>query len=456
MFEKTSFFLLARRILKLKTNVEQLENSKVCLTIEVEKDAVDKALKKAYTDMKGKFNVPGFRKGKVPRHMIENMYGSQVFYDDAANNIINETLDNAIKNNSVEIVARLKYGDIQVVEMTPEKCIYKATITTKPKVALGEYKNLEIEAEKLDVSDEEIEAYIKQEAAKNAREIRVEGRAIMPEDIATIDFEGFIDGEAFENGSAKDHRLVIGSNSFIPGFEEQLIGKNIGEEVDVNISFPADYHVDELKGKPALFKVKINDVHFTELPEINDEFVADVSEFDNLEEYKADVRKILSEQKINARKNEVIAKVLEQVIANATFELPVEMVNEEIERLVEQFSQNMKRQGVDLEKYLEYTGIDHEMFRENFKQQATTQLSNTLVLEEIAKTEDFEISDEDLEKELENRANQYHIPLDQFKKRINENYMDALKADLKIQKAIDLLVESSTIVDIAEEIAEEI
>lgn len=440
----------------MKTNVEQLENSKVCLTIEVEKDTVDKALKKAYTDMKGRFNVPGFRKGKVPRHMIENMYGSQVFYDDAANNIINETLDNAIKNNSVEIVARLKYGDIQVVEMTPEKCIYKATITTKPKVALGEYKNLEIEAEKLDVSDEEIEAYINQEATKNAREIRVEGRAIMPEDIATIDFEGFIDGEAFENGSAKDHRLVIGSNSFIPGFEEQLIGKNIGDEIDVNLTFPADYHAEELKGKPALFKVKINDVHFTELPEINDEFVADVSEFDNLDEYKADVRKILSEQKINARKNEVIEKVLDQVIANATFELPVEMVNEEIERLVEQFSQNMKRQGVDLEKYLEYTGIDQEMFRENFKQQATTQLSNTLVLEEIAKVEDFEISDEDLEKELENRANQYHIPLDQFKQRINKNYMDALKADLKIQKAIDLLVDSSTIVDIAEEITEEI
>ncbi len=444
---KKRVFFYSKEEIKVKISLEKLENSKICLTVEVEKDVVDRALNKAYSEMKGKFNVPGFRKGKVPRNMIEKMYGAQVFYDDAANNIINGTLDNAIKENNVEVVARLKYGDIQVVEMNTEKCIYKATITVRPQIILGEYKNLEIEAEKLDVTDEEVNEYIEQEAAKNAREIKVEDREIRPQDIVTIDFEGFVDGEAFENGSAENHRLVIGSKSFIPGFEDQLIGKNVGDEVEVNVTFPEDYHAEDLKGKDAMFKVKIKDLYYTELPEINDDFVADVSEFDTLDEYKEDIKKNIAETKASNRKNEITNKVMQKAAENATFELPVEMVDEEIERNVEQFAQNMQKQGINLDQYLEYTDIDRDKFKENFREQAVTQLSNTLILEEIVKQENLEINDEDFEKELERRAVQYRMEIDQFKEKINDNYKESIKNDLKMQKAIDLLVETAKIIE---------
>ncbi|ONI43399.1 trigger factor [Candidatus Epulonipiscioides gigas] len=431
----------------MNTNVEVLENSKVRLTVEVDKEIVSKALTKAYKDMKSKFNVPGFRKGKVPRHMIEKIYGEKVFYDDAANNIINETFDNAIKENNVDIVAKLKYGDIQVTEIDSNKCIYKAIITIKPKITLGEYKNIELEIEGVSISDEEVDEYIRQEATKNAREINVIDRAIMPQDKVTIDFEGFIDGISFEGGAGTDFGLVIGSKSFIPGFEDQLIGKNIGDDVEVNVSFPENYHVDTLKGKPALFKVKIKDIHMTELPEINDEFVADVSEFDTLEEYKEDIRKKLAEKKEINRKNALIEQTIQKAIENANFEIPEAMIEEEIERQADLFAQNMQKQGLNIDQYLEYTGLTKEEFKENFRPQAVNQISAQLVLEEIAQQEDFEITDEEFDKELERRAAQYRMDVAKFREILNDSYKDGIKKDLKFQKAVDLLKDSAKIIE---------
>ncbi|OOB78733.1 MAG: trigger factor [Epulopiscium sp. Nuni2H_MBin003] len=429
----------------MNTKVQVLENSQVELLVEVGREIVENAITRSYNAMKSNFNIPGFRKGKVPRHIIEKMYGVEVFFDRAADNIINETFQDAIKENDIDMVAKLRSGDIEVTQMSKENMTYKAKVTVKPDVVLGEYKNQTIEVESSEVTDEEIDSFINQEATKNAREIKVTDRAVQPQDKVTIDFTGFVDGVPFEGGSGEDYALVIGSKTFIPGFEDQLIGKNIGDEVDVNVEFPEDYQSEELKGKPALFKVNIKEIEMTELPEIDDDFAADVSEFDTIAEYKADVKKNLTAKKEEERKIQISNSALDKAIENATFTIPENMIEEEIDRQLGQFSQNMSRQGLSLEQYLSYTGLDMEAFRENFKPQAEKQISGNLVLEQIANAEGFEVTDEEYEKEIEQRASQYKVETDKFRDFISEEYKDLIKGDIKIQKAVELLSETAVV-----------
>ena len=377
----------------MNAQVEVMENSQVKLTVEVEGAQVAKAVDKAYEVMKKDFNIQGFRKGRVPRAMIEKMYGVEVFYNKAADILIDETLFEAIEANKIEISARIRPNELEVTEMNKDGMKYTAIITVKPEVTLGDYKNLKVEAEKVEVTEEEVNEAVQKEAAKNAREITVEDRAVMPQDKVTIDFEGFVDGEAFEGGKGVDYDLVIGSKSFIDNFEDQLIGKNIGEEVEVNVTFPAEYHVSDLANKPALFKVVIKAIKVNELPEINDDFAADVSEFETLAEYKEDLKaKLLKDKEVNS-KNIADQQAVENAVANATITVPEAMVEEQVERNVKNFENRMRAQGLELAQYLQFTGQDMDAFKANFAKDAEHQIKSRLVLEKVAEVENITVSD---------------------------------------------------------------
>ncbi len=430
----------------MNTNVEQLENSQVQLTVEVGKEQVSVAINKAYNSMKKDFNLQGFRKGKVPRPVIEKMYGVEIFFNNAIDYIIDDTLGKAIDEHSIEIVARLREGDLKVENMSVEAMKYVAVIAVKPEVTLGEYKNLKIEVESAEVTDEDVDTAIEQEAAKNAREVKVEGRGVQPQDKVTIDFEGFVGDEAFEGGKGEDYPLVIGSGSFIPGFEEQLIGKNIGDDVDVNVSFPEEYHAPDLAGKPALFKVKVKDIEVTELPEIDDDFAADVSEFDTLAEYKEDLKASLAKEKEEAVKNETTNDAIEQAVKNATFVIPDAMIEEEIDKQISQFSNNIKRQGLELEQYFQFTGTNLEEFKENFREGAVAQIGGRLVLEAVANQENIEISQEEIDGEFAEMANQYKMPLEQVKMAMGGN-IEPFVQELKVKKAIEIITDSIEVIE---------
>ncbi|ONI38127.1 trigger factor [Candidatus Epulonipiscium fishelsonii] len=430
----------------MKTNVELLENSQVKLIVEVEEDIVSKAINQAYESMKKDFNVDGFRKGKVPRQMIEKIYGPEVFFNKAIDLIIDETLTAAIDENNIDIIARLRENDLVVLDMSKEKAKYEATIAVRPTITLGEYKNLEIEVEPLAVTEEEVDIYLNKEAEKNARSIIVEDRIIEPQDKAFIDFEGFVDGEAFEGGKGSNYGLVIGSKSFIPGFEDQLIGKKVGDEVEVSVTFPEEYHSEDLKGKPAIFKVKINEVEVTEIPTIDDEFAADVSEFDTLEEFKEDVRKTLLDQKEKSRTTELQGKAVEKAVQNATFELPPALVEENVDRSIQNFASRMEQQGLKIQQYLQFAGLDMEKFRENFRPEAIAHISSSFVLEKIAEVENLVVSDEEVEEHFIEMSKHYNMPVEQVKQAIGRN-IPMLKEDLKLQKAADMLVSTAKIIE---------
>ena len=430
----------------MNAQVEVMEKSQVKLTVEIDGAQVAKAVDAAYESMKKDFNIQGFRKGKVPRAMIEKMYGVEVFYNKAADILIDETLFEAIETNKVEIAARIRPNELEVTEMNKDGMKYTAIITVKPEVTLGDYKDLEVETEKVEVTDEEVDAAVNAEATKNAREITVEDRAVMPQDKVTIDFEGFVDGEAFEGGKGTDYDLVIGSKTFIDNFEDQLIGKNIGEEVEVNVTFPAEYHSKELAGKPALFKVAIKGIKVNEVPEINDDFAADVSEFDTLAEYKADLKaKLLKDKEVNS-KNVADAQAVENAVANANIEVPEAMVDEQVERNIKQFETRMKSQGLELKQYLQFTGQDMEAFKENFKKDAEHQIKSRLVLEKIAEVEAIEVSDEEIDAELKQIAEMYRMPFEELKKSFASYEKDSLSADIKVQKAAKIITESAKVV----------
>lgn len=425
----------------MSLQVEKLEKNMAKLTIEVSASELEKALQSAYMKQKNKISLPGFRKGKVPRQMIEKMYGAEIFYDDAANALIPKAYADAYDECELDIVSR---PEIDVVQIEKGKdFIFTATVATKPEVTLGEYKGLEVDKVSTRVTQKEVDAKIQEEAEKNARTITVEDRAVQDGDEVVLDFEGFVDGVAFEGGKGENYPLTIGSGSFIPGFEEQLVGAEAEKEVEVKVTFPEDYHAEDLKGKEAVFKCTVHEIKAKELPEIDDEFAAEVSEFDTLEEYKADVKAKIKEQKAAEGKAKQEDQVVEQAVKNATYELPEAMVETQAEQMANDFAQRMQSQGLTMEQYFQFTGTTAEQMMEDLKPQAVKRIETRLVLESIAKAENIEISDEKLDEEIGKMAEAYKMEADKLKEFMGENEKKQMKEDMAVQEAITFLVDNA-------------
>ncbi len=407
------------------------------LTIEASAEVFEEAMQKAYLKNKGKINVQGFRKGKAPRALIEKMYGPGVFYEDAANEIIPEAYEEAAKDCGLEIVARPEI-DVEQIEKGKE-FIFTATVAVRPEVKLGKYKGLEVEEEKVVVTDEEVEAEINRVREQNSRMITVEDRPVQDGDTAVIDYEGFVDDVAFEGGKGENHSLVIGSHSFIDTFEDQIIGHNIGDDFDVNVNFPEEYQAEELKGKPAVFKVKVNEIKKKELPEVDDEFAQEVSEFDTLDEYKADILKNLTERKENEAKAKKEDALVDAIIAASEMDIPDAMIEENKRQMAEDMARRMQSQGLTLDMYLKYTGMTANAFMDQLKPQAIKRIQYRLVLEEVAKAEDIQVTDEELEKEIEDMAKMYQMEVDKLKELISDEEKDIMKKDIAVKKAIDFI-----------------
>lgn len=421
----------------MSLQVEKLEKNMVKLTIEASAEELDAAIEKAYQKNKGKMSVQGFRKGKAPRAIIEKLYGAAIFYEDAANALIPEVYDKAVKESDLDIVSQ---PDINVVQIEKGKpFIFTAEVAVKPEVTLGDYKGIEVDKIEVSISEEEINAELDRIREQNARTITVEDRAIENNDIAVIDFEGFVDGNAFEGGTGTDYSLVIGSHSFIDTFEEQLIGKKTGEEAEINVTFPEDYQAEELAGKPAMFKVTVKEIKVKELPELNDEFAQDVSEFESLEEYKADVKKNLEEKKHTAAMSAKEEAVVDAVIDNATMEIPEAMIQTQVRQMADDFARRIQQQGLSLEQYFQFTGMDAQKFLDSLKPQALKRIQSRLVLEAIAKAENIEVSEEELDKELEGMAAAYKMELDKLKELMSDNDKETMSMDIAVQKAVDLI-----------------
>ena len=381
----------------MSVQVEKLEKSMAKLTITVEAAKFDAAVDSAYQKNKGKIALPGFRKGKAPRAMIEKMYGTGVFYEDAANELIPEAYETAAKESELEIVAQ---PEIEVTQMEKgTDFIFTATVAIKPEVTLGDYKGIEVEKKEAEVSEEEITAEIDKAREANSRLITIEDRATEDGDTVIIDFDGYVDGKQFEGGYAEDYTLVLGSHSFIDNFEDQLVGKNLGEDVEVNVTFPEEYHVDELKGKPALFKVKIKEIQKKELPELDDDFAQDVSDFDTLDEYKADVEKKILENKENQIKREQEDQIIEKIIENAQMEIPQQMITAQTRQMTQEFAQRLQSQGLSLEQYMQFTGLTPQKMMEDLEPQALKRIQSRLVLEAVVVAENIEASDEEIDKD---------------------------------------------------------
>ncbi|MCI8549089.1 MAG: trigger factor [Lachnospiraceae bacterium] len=422
----------------MSVQVENLEKNMAKLTIEVPAEEVTKAIQGAYQKNKNRFNVPGFRRGKVPQKMIEKMYGVGIFYEDAVNALIPGAYEKAAGESGLEIVSRPEIDVTQIEAGKP--MIFTAEVAVKPEVTLGEYKGIEAERQEVIVTDDDVMEEIKKEQEKNAAIVAVEGRAVQKDDTAVIDFEGFCDGVAFEGGKGIDFPLVIGSGQFIPGFEDQLIGKNVGEEVEVNVTFPTPYQAKELEGKEAVFKVTVKELKAKELPEIDDEFASEVSEFETLEEYKKSVADKLREQKEADAKRTKEDEVVSKAVENATMEIPDAMIKTQASNMVNEFAQRMQGQGLTMEQYMQYTGTTREQMEEQMEGQAKKRIEVRLTLEAIAKAEDIQVSDEELDKEVEEMAKAYKMEVDQLKKFMGDAEVQQMKTDLAVQKAVDLIV----------------
>lgn len=427
----------------MSLQVEKLENNMAKLTIEVEATELEKAIQAAYQKNKGKISVPGFRKGKVPRQLIEKMYGKEVFYEDAANTLIPDAYEKALEDCEETIVSTPKIEVTQIEAGKP--FIFTAEVALKPEVKLGKYKGVKVEKADTDVTDDEINEQIEKERENNARMIEVEGRAIENGDVATIDFEGFVDGVAFEGGKGENYPLTIGSGSFIPGFEDQLIGRNKDEEVEVKVTFPEDYHAEDLKGKEALFKVSVKEVKVKELPALDDEFASEVSEFDTLAEYKEDVKKKLAEKKEKEARNAKEEAVLDAIIADAAMDIPDAMLETQQRQIVDEFAQRLQMQGLSLEQYFQFTGLNAEKLLEQVKPQADRRIKSRLVLEAIVAAENIAASEEEYEKELARMAEVYNMEIDKVKEMLgdNEKAKKQILDDLAITKAADFVVEQA-------------
>ena len=425
----------------MSLQVEKLENNMAKLTIEVPANDLEKALQSAYMKQKNKIAMPGFRKGKVPRQMIEKMYGPEIFYDDTANALIPKAYSEAYDECDLEIVSR---PEINIVQIEKGKSfIFTADVATKPEVKLGEYKGMEVDKVSTRVTQKEVDAKIQEEAEKNAREVVVTDRPVADGDEVILDFEGFVDGEAFEGGKGENYPLTIGSGSFIPGFEEQLVGAEAEKEVEVKVTFPEDYHAEELKGKEAVFKCTVHEIKAKELPEIDDEFAAEVSEFDTLEEYKADVKAKIKEQKAADGKRNQEDQAVEQAVKNAEYEIPQPMIDTQTTQMVEDFAQRIQSQGITLEQYFQFTGLTAEKMMEDMKPQAIKRIETRLVLEAIAKAENIEITDEKVDEELAKMAESYNMEVEKLKEFMGENEKKQMKEDLAVQEAVTFLVENA-------------
>lgn len=425
----------------MSLQVEKLEKNMAKLTVEVPAEEVEAALQNAYLKNRKQISVPGFRKGKVPRQMIEKMYGPEVFYDDAANALIQKAYPQAADECELEIVSRPAVDIVQLEKGKP--FIFTAEVAVKPEVTLGQYKGIEVEKADTTATDEEVAAELDKEREANSRTITVEDRAVQDGDMTVIDFEGFVDGEAFEGGKGTDYPLTIGSGAFIPGFEEKLVGAEIGKEVEVDVTFPEEYHAKELAGKPAVFKCTVKEIKVKELPELDDDFAQDVSDFDTLEEYKADVRKKVEEKKAADAKAKKEDAVIEKIIEGAAMEIPDAMVETQAERMVDEFAQRLQMQGLTMEQYLQFTGGNVQALVEQSKPQALKRIQSRLVLEAVAAAENLTASDEELDAELGRMAEQYKMEVEKLKEMFTEEDLKSVREDLAIQKAVELVTDAA-------------
>lgn len=429
----------------MSLQVEKSEKNTAKLTIEVPAEKFDAAVKNAYNKNKGRFNIPGFRKGKAPFEMIKKMYGAGVFYEDAVNEVIDATYPDAAKESGLEIVSRPEISVEQIEE--GKNLIYTAEVAVKPEVTLGEYKGVVVQKVKADVTDADIEAELNIVREKNSRLITVEDRGVENGDQVTIDFDGYVDGKRFDGGKGEDYPLVIGSHTFIDTFEEQLIGKTTGEECEVNVTFPEEYHVEELKNKPAVFKVTVKEIQRKELPEVNDEFASEVSDFDTLEEYKKDIAEKVKTEKEQAAKTENENRVVEKVVENASMEIPDQMVNEQVAGMVNDYARRLESQGIPFKQYCEITGMTADKLGDQMRPQALKRIKTRLTLEAVVKAENITASEEEVEKQFDQMAETYKMEKEQIKNMFGEEQLNQLKEDLAVQAAVDFLVAEAKLAD---------
>lgn len=424
----------------MSVQVENLEKNMAKLTVEVPAEELESALQEAYNKQKKSISLPGFRKGKVPRMMVEKMYGANVFCDDAANSLLPGAYSEAVEESGLDIVSR---PNLDIVQLEKGKAfIFTAEVAVKPEVTLGKYVGVTVTKIDTAATEEEIEKEINAEREKNARTITVEGRAVEDGDTAVIDYEGFVDGVAFEGGKDENHSLVIGSGSFIPGFEEQLIGKNAGEEVEVNVTFPEEYHSADLAGKAAVFNVKINEIKTKEVPELDDEFVQDVSEFDTVAEYKESIKAKVEERKESDAKAAQTDEAIKKIVDKSQMDIPEAMIDTQCEDMINQFGQQMSQQGLSMQQYLQFTGMTMDKMKEQVREEAVARIESGLILEQIAKEENIEISDEDLDAEIVKMAELYKMEADQLRGYMGDSEKEAMKKDLAEQRAVAFIMEN--------------
>ena len=425
----------------MSVQVEKLEKNMAKLTIEVAPEELEKAIEGAYQKNKSKISVPGFRKGKVPRQMIERMYGKEVFYEDAVNALIPEAYEKAVDECEEEIVSSPKIEVAQVEAGKP--FIFTAEVALKPEVKLGKYKGVKVEKADTEVTDEEVDKEIDKERESNARNIDVTDRAVKDGDIVTLDFEGFVDGTAFEGGKGENYPLTIGSGTFIPGFEEQLVGAEIGKETEVNVTFPEDYQAEDLKGKAAVFKCTVKEIKEKELSTLDDEFASEVSEFETLAEYKADIRGRLEERKAKAAREAKEAAVIEEIIKDSDMEIPEAMIETQQRQMIDEFAQRIQMQGLTLEQYFQFTGASYDQMIEQVKPQAEKRIQSRLVLEAVAAAEKIEATEEDYEEELKSMAEAYQMEVDKVKELLPEKSVQQIKEDIAVKKAAEFVVDNA-------------
>lgn len=425
----------------MSLQVERLENNMAKLTIEVPAEELDKAIEAAYQKNKNKISIPGFRKGKAPRKMIEQMYGKEVFYEDAANELIPEAYEKALEECKENIVSAPRINVTRIEAGKP--FIFTAEVALKPEVILGRYKGVKVDKTDVEVTDEEVEAQINKERENNARTITIEDRAVKAGDMTVIDFEGFVDGVAFKGGKGENHPLTIGSGAFIPGFEEALIGANIGEETDVNVTFPEDYQAEELAGKAAVFKCTVKEIKEKELPELDDEFASEVSEFDTLAEYREDVRKKLGEKKAADAKSAKEDAVIDAIIKDAKMDIPDAMLETQQRQMADEFAQRIRSQGLSMEQYMQFTGLTPDAMLEQIKPQALKRIQSRLVLEAVAAAEKIEADESEFEDEIKTMGEVYQMEADKVKELLGENGRKQVMEDICIRKAVEFVVENA-------------
>ena len=425
----------------MSLQVEKLEHNMAKLTIEVAAEDVEKALQAAYLKQRAQIGIPGFRKGKVPRQMIEKMYGPEVFYEEAANRMVSDAYASAYDECELEISSQ---PEIDVVQMEKGKpFIFTAEVAIRPEVTLGEYKGLKVDKTSIEVTAEEVDKEIEAERERNARTIEVTDWAVADKDMVTLDFEGFVDGEAFEGGKGTDYPLTIGSGAFIPGFEEQLVGAEIDKELDVNVTFPTDYQAADLAGKDAVFKCTVHAIKAKELPELDDEFASEVSECDTLEEYKVEVENKIKERKESEAKQKKEDQAVDKAIENAQMEIPTPMLDLQVRQMAEDFGRRMQQQGLSMEQYFQLTGMTSERMMADLRPQAEKRIKTRLVLEEIVKAENIEVSDERLDEELTKMAEAYQMEIDKLKEFMGDGEKDQIRKDIAVQDAVTLLAGSA-------------